>query len=203
MSTQTPSVLELAVYTVHEPDSFGAIQRQTHQAITTLQGNRGSLALCGRTGGLFADLVAWESLEAARVAADAVRMDSRFAPLMTAISQLRLYAHYVPSVNAETVLGELRSAPFVEVAAYAVADVVTHAGLQSLVHRALRAEAGYRGGTAARQHEDPRQFADFLGWENEVSHDRANETLQAREEFQPFFAGISEMSVFELFRVLE
>lgn len=90
----------------------------------------------------------------------------------------------------------------VELAAYAVRDVAVHAAIHSSVHDALRTVEGYRGGTLARQLEDPTAFADLLGWESVDAHKRAGEALQARVEFGTFFAGIGDMKVFELFSVL-
>lgn len=202
MSTQPAPVLELAVFTVREPDSFPAIQRQTHEAVATLSGHRAGLRLRGLTDGWFADLVVWDSLEAATRASNQVRGDPRFAPLMSSLAELRLYAHYRLGGDPSALLGELRGAPVVEVAAYAVRDVAAQLEVHGRVHEALRALAGYRGGAPAHQVEDPHQFADLIGWEHREAHQRAGEALQARADLGAFFSGLGEMKVFELFSVL-
>jgi hypothetical protein len=43
----------------------------------------------------------------------------------------------------------------------------------------------------------------LVGWEDAQAHDRAGAELQARSELAPFFSGIGEMKVFELFSVVE
>jgi hypothetical protein len=219
MSTQPAPVLELAVFTVREPDSFPAIQRQTHEAVATLSGHRAGLRLRGlraptSSGGLgsppalrappnlFADLVVWDSLEAATRASNQVREDPRFAPLMTSLAELKLYAHYRLVGDPSALLAELRGAPVVEVAAYAVRDVAAQLEVHGRVHEALRALAGHRGGAPARQVEDPSQFADLIGWEHREAHQRAGAALQARADLGAFFSGLAEMKVFELFSVL-
>lgn len=202
MSNQPTPVLELAVFTVHAPAAFPAIQRRTHDALTTLRGHRAGLGLRGLTDGLFADLVTWDSLEAAQQASSTVRDDRRFADLMTNIRELKLYAHYRLGVTPEAVLTELRGAPVVEVAAYAVRESAVHVAIHGRVHDALRALAGHRGGAPAHQVEDPSHFADLIGWENAEAHQRAGAALQGRADLAAFFSGIGEMRVFELFSVL-
>ncbi|MCA3010992.1 MAG: hypothetical protein INH41_01190 [Myxococcaceae bacterium] len=202
MSTHPVPVLELAVFTVRAPDSFPAIQHRTHDALATLAGHRTSLRLRGMTDGLFADLVAWDSLEAAQQASNTVREDPRFAALMTSITEIKLYAHYQLGVDTAALLAELRRAPVVEVAAYAVRDVAVQLDVHGRVHDALRALAGHRGGAPAHQVEDPGQFADLIGWENPEAHQRAGADLQERGDLAGFFSGIGDMKVFELFSVL-
>jgi hypothetical protein len=202
MSTQPAPVLELAVFTVRDPVTFPAIQRQTHEAVATLSGHRAGLRLRGLTDGLFADLVAWDSVEAATRASNQVQVDPRFAPLMTSLAELKLYAHYRVDVDTAALLAQLRRAPVVEVAAYGVRDVGVHMDVHGRVHDALRALVGHRGGAPARQVEDPSQFADLIGWEDAEAHQRAGAALQARGDLGAFFSGIGEMKVFELFAVL-
>jgi hypothetical protein len=202
MSTQPAPVLELAVFTVRAPDAFPTIQSRTHDALATLSGYRTSLRLRGMTDGWFADLVAWDSLEAAQQASNAVREDPRFAPLMANIAEIKLYAHHRLGVDPAALLTELRRAPVVEVAAYTVRDVAAHLDVHGRVHEALRASAGHRGGAPAHQVEDPGQFADLIGWDNPEAHQRAGAALQARGDLATFFSGIGEMKVFELFSVL-
>lgn len=202
MSTQPAQVLELSVFTVRAPDTFPTTQNRTHDALATLSGYRTSLRLRGMTDGLFADLVAWDSLDAAQQASNTVREDPRFAALMTSIAEIKLYAHYQLGVDTAALVAELRRAPLVEVAAYAVRDVAVHLDVHGRVHEALRALAGHRGGAPAHQVEDPGQFADLIGWENPEAHQRAGAALQARGDLAAFFSGIGEMKVFELFSVL-
>jgi hypothetical protein len=202
MSPTSTPVIELAVYTVRSPDAFPTTQHQMHEALATLSGHRTGLRLRGMSHGLFADLIAWESLEAAQQASNTAREDARFAPLMNEIIELKLYAHYRVGVDASLLLAKLREAPLVEVAAYAVRDPEVHDEAQAWLHEALRATSGHRGGAPARQVEDPVQFADLVGWEHAEAHEHAGATLQQREDLAAFFSGIGAMTVFELFSVL-
>ena len=109
-----------SVFTVRAADAFPAIQHRTHAALATLRGHRASLRLRGMSDGLFADVVAWDSLEAAQQASNTVREDPRFSALMSSIMELKLYAHYQLGVDPAALLAELRRAPLVEVAASTV-----------------------------------------------------------------------------------
>jgi hypothetical protein len=202
MSTHQAPVLELAVFSVHAPDTFPTTQSRTHEALATVSGHRTSLRLRGMTDGLFADLVVWDSIEAARQASHTLPEDPRFAALMSSIAEIKLFAHYQPSVDPTALLAELRRAPVVEVAAYAVRDIAVHVDVHGRVHRALQTVAGHRGGAPAQQVDDPGQFADLIGWENLEAHQRAGAALQARADLAAFFSGIGDMKVFELFAVL-
>jgi hypothetical protein len=202
MPTPSTPVLEIAVYSVHAPNAFPAIQLRTHDALATFRGYRAGLRLRAANDGVFADLVAWDSLEAAQQASNAVREDPRFAALMTSIEALRLYAHYRVAVDLVELLAELRRAPAVEVAAYAVREVADHLEVHGRVHEALRAQAGHRGGAPARQVEAPGEFADLVGWDGADAQQLAGAALQERAELAPFFSGMGEMKVFELFSVL-
>ncbi|MEN9578413.1 MAG: hypothetical protein RJA70_1422 [Pseudomonadota bacterium] len=202
MSPQPTPVLELAVFTVRAPDSFPEIQHQIHDGLATLPGHRAGLRLRGMSAGLFADLVAWDSLKAAQQAADTVREDPRFAALMSRIAELKLYAHYRLGVDIAALLVELRRAPLVEIAAYAVRDVAVHFDVHARVHDVLRALGGHRGGAPAHQVEDRAQFADLIGWEDSEAHQRAGAALEEHGELAAFFSGIGEIKLFELFSVL-
>lgn len=202
MAASSAVVLEVAVFTVREPRSFDAVQRRTHDDLATLRGYRRGLRLRGLSEGVFADIIAWESLEAAKRASALVQEDPRFAPLVSAIDQLRLYAHYQPSGEVGALIDALGRSPRVEIAAYAVRDVAAQLAAHSAVHEACRTLDGYIGGAPAQQIEDPSRFADLLGWSSVEAHHHAGAVLQARSELSGFFSGIAEMTVFELFSVV-
>lgn len=202
MTTSFTPVLEVAVFAVRSPDSFAEIQQRAHTALATLRGHCTGLRLRGGASGSFADVVAWESLEAAQSASVLVRDDPRFAPLMASIVELKLYAHYRVGADVVRLVDALRRAPLVEVAAYAVHDVAVHLAVHGQVHEAVRAEPGFRAGAGARQVEAPDAFADLVGWESAEAHHRAGAALQAQGALSAFFSGIGEMKVFELFSVL-
>jgi hypothetical protein len=202
MSTRPAPVLEIAVFTFRAPDAFPALQERTHEALATLPGHRAGLRLRGLTPGLFADLVAWDSLEAAQQASATVAADPRFAALLDGIAELRLHAHYRLGLDPATLLDALRRAPMVEVAAYAARDVALQREWHDRVHDALRALPGHHGGAPGQQVEDPEQFSDLVGWQDPEAHQRAGAALQGRDELSPFFAGLGALQVFELFSVL-
>jgi heme-degrading monooxygenase HmoA len=199
MSPQPAPVLELAVFTVRTPKTFSTIHQQTHDALATLAGYRTSVKLRGLSDGVFADLVVWDSLEAAQQASHAVREDPRFSSLMSSIAALKLYAHYRLATDTTALLAQLRLAPVVEVAAYTVRDVAVQLAVHGQVHHALRSLEGHRSGAPAHQIEDPTHFADVIGWENPEAHKRASEAILQRADLAAFFSGIQEMKVFELF----
>jgi hypothetical protein len=107
MSRPPVPVLEVAAYTVHDPATFATTQHHMHTAIATFSGHRAGLRLRGMNAGWYADLVAWESLESAQRASDAIREDSRFADMMAGIANLTLYAHYQTGVDALMLLTAL------------------------------------------------------------------------------------------------
>jgi len=147
MSTKAPTGIEVAVFTVRAPESFTELQHRAHDVLAMLRRYRTSLRHRGVTDRLFADLVVWDSLEAAQIGSGTVREDPRFAPLLSSIAELRLYAHYRPDVDIGDPVSELRRAPVVELAAYAVRDVGVHLEVHGRVHNALRTVDGHRGGS--------------------------------------------------------
>ena len=78
----------------------------THEALATLSGPRAGLRLRGLTDGLFADLVAWDSLEAARLASNTVREDPLFAACVEVTSLFTTLAWKVRGGHAENAIVE-------------------------------------------------------------------------------------------------
>ena len=192
-------VLEIAVFAVNDPSQFPPIQRRAHEALATQPGHLTGVRLRGLSDETFADLIAWESFEAAQRAASVVQQDARFSELMASIAQLRLYAHYRLTTDLVSLLDALRGAPVVEVAAYEVHDLATLTSVHGQVHDALRTRPGYCAGAPAAQIEHPSQRADLVGWMSAADHERAGQTLQARPELAPFFASVGPMHVFSLY----
>lgn len=201
MSTLHIPLLEIAVFNVRSAEQFPAVQESIHGALATLPGFRTSLRLRGRTNGLFADVVAWESLAAAERASLVVREDPRFAALAGSIAELQLYGHYTTVADVD-LFALLRPVPVVELAAYAVRDPAIHRDVQRRVHEALRAVVGYRCAASLQQVQGNAHFADLVGWDDANAHRRADTALQQRRDLSPFFSGIEQTKVFELFSVL-
>jgi heme-degrading monooxygenase HmoA len=195
-------VLEIVVFTVRAPGAFHELQRRTHAEVAMFTGYHSSLRLQGATSGLFADVVAWTSLEAAHRASAQLREDPRFAAMLASIERLAHYAHYRTAADLDALLDGLRGAPRVELAVYGARDPAAHHGAQARLHEALKGWPGYRIGAAARQVEEPDQFADLIGWESDEAQRSASAALQTRADHAAFFAGIGEMKVFERFTVV-
>jgi hypothetical protein len=199
-SKTSAAVLEVAVYAVRDPNRFGDVQRTAHKQFASFAGFQASVRLRSSANpAVFADLVAWQSLEAASEAAASAQKDPRFAPLFSAIDEMRLFAHYEIGTDQAHTIKALADAPLVEVAAYAVADVGVRAELHPQLHERLKNRPGFRGGRPGIQREDARQTLDLVGWESAAAHKQADVDLQAMPELSKFFSILGDVKVFELF----
>lgn len=93
---KTSHVLELAVCTVTDREAALAARRQAMQAVSRYPGFISwRAATACETADMLADLVEWETLEAARDAGKRVMTDPEFAPYMAAIGSVQLMQHFL------------------------------------------------------------------------------------------------------------
>lgn len=191
---RSKAAVEVAVFTVRSPDSFEAVQRQTHAELRTLGGFRESLRLRGTTSrGLFADIIVWDSLEAAQEASARVEEDPRFGALRTSLDQVCLYAHYAPYDGR--VLERLGEAPVVEITAYTLRSSGALAEGHEQIGTELRRQPGYLVGGSWRQLEDSNQFVEIVGWERTEDCEAASAALRTRPHLANLFARMGPPSV--------
>jgi|GEM_PF-7070615 len=195
--------LEVAVCSVTDPDSFSPLQRQTHENLAGFDGFVAGTALRGvEDASVRADLIVWSTPEAAAAAAQTIQKDERFAGFMQAIDKVRHFAHYT-GVTPDT-LAAVAKAPVVEVAAYAGVGEAPMEDLQAQVHRALESlDGSVASARGRRDGDDGLVLLDLIGWRDPSASAAAPATLQEKHpELAPFFAGVGEMTVFEMFEVL-
>lgn len=91
----TESILELAVCIVADRPAALAARHRAMQAVSSYPGfiSWRAVGSC-ETPGMLADLVEWETLDAARSAGERVRRDPDFAPYMASISAVMLMQHF-------------------------------------------------------------------------------------------------------------
>jgi len=202
MTMNAQPCLEVAVYDVSNPESFDPLQRDAHRKLATFPGYLTNLPLQGLDDATSrCDLVLWESLDAAKAAAEAIQQDECFIGFMSNIAEVRHFAHYGPIASES--LTELSSAPVIEVAAYEANPEVPMIALQASIHRALREVDGAFPAAAARQPKRATAMLDLIGWADQATHAAAPPLLQSRHpELAEFFKGVGEMAVFELFEVV-
>jgi hypothetical protein len=95
-SPEHTAVLEIAVYTVHTAaaESFPSIQLAVHQLIASMPGFRASSRLRGLDdAAVFADVIEWDSLEAAESAAAKVPSLQGAEGFLSAINVMRVFTH--------------------------------------------------------------------------------------------------------------
>lgn len=91
----TRHVLELAICTVTDKEAALAARRQAMQAVSRYPGFVAWRAVTAfETSDMFADLVEWETLDAAHAASKRVMTDPEFAPYMATISSVQLMKHF-------------------------------------------------------------------------------------------------------------
>ncbi len=92
----TNHVLELAVCTVTDKEAALAARRQAIEAVSRYPGFVSwRAATACETADMFADLVEWETLEAAQAASKRVMSDPDFAPYMATIGSVQLMQHFL------------------------------------------------------------------------------------------------------------
>ncbi|MGO4622666.1 hypothetical protein AB4Z34_08955 [Ensifer sp. 2YAB10] len=91
----TNSILELAVCIVADKPAAAEARNRAMQAVSRYPGfvSWRAAGSC-ETQGMVADLVEWETLDAAKSAGERVRVDPEFAPYMAAISTVMLMQHF-------------------------------------------------------------------------------------------------------------
>ncbi|NRP20072.1 hypothetical protein LPJGGPFB_03331 [Ensifer adhaerens] len=89
------SILELAVCIVADKPAAAAARQRAMQAVSRYPGfiSWRAVGSCEKAD-MLADLVEWETLEAARSAGERVRRDPDFAPYMASISAVMLMQHF-------------------------------------------------------------------------------------------------------------
>ncbi|MCA1404846.1 hypothetical protein I6F26_09395 [Ensifer sp. IC3342] len=92
----SPNILELAVCAVTDKDAALVARKRAMQAVSSYPGfvSWRALTAC-ETADMIADLVAWETLEAAQAAGKRVLTDPEFTPYLAAIGSVKLMQHFV------------------------------------------------------------------------------------------------------------
>lgn len=92
----TTHILELAVCTVTDKEAALAARGKAMQAVSRYPGfvSWRAVTAC-ETADMLADLVEWETLEAAQAAGKRVMTDPHFAPYMAAIASVQLMQHFL------------------------------------------------------------------------------------------------------------
>ncbi|WEX76597.1 hypothetical protein PYH37_004911 [Sinorhizobium numidicum] len=89
-------VLELAVCTVTDKEAALVARRRAMLAVSRYRGfiSWRAVTAC-ETMDMLADLVEWETLDAAQAAGERVLTDPEFAPYMATISSVKLMQHFL------------------------------------------------------------------------------------------------------------
>lgn len=220
MTTSNPeTTLEVAVYTVDDPARFVALRQAAQAEIA--RSEAGLLwwqTLCPLSPGLrqelpaemhgddaspqqlYADVVAWQSLAAARTAGERVASANEFAEFRGAITGMAHFAHYRALAPANQLHTTIANAPLVEIAAYDTSDPAVHAAAQELLYREkLPKQSGWRGGARLQHSSELNGAADLLGWQSIAAWQKTGAQMQSDPELAPFFNGLARTHVFSLF----
>ncbi|MCR9144434.1 MAG: hypothetical protein NXI24_19505 [bacterium] len=213
------ATLEIAVYTARSPEQHSAIRAETRKRLSQEAGflwwrplkiaPPGALPNSPDDGEsdhkpademLFADVLAWESIAAAKAAAEKVASDPAYGPFVESIADIRHFTHY-RAWNAAGRLNEiLTGARFIEIAAYTVQDAEQHLQAQRLLYEEkFPGRSGLAGGARLRRLDAERAFGDLLGWQSVEAWQATGAAMMADPDLKPFFEGIDESIVFALF----
>ena len=192
--------LEVAVYSVHDAESFGAIQRAVFVDLAEMEGFVHGLPLRHLDDPtLRADVVLWRSLAQAKQAADLLPTDPRFANFLQGIQEVKHFHHFSPS--PPEALEAIASAPVVEIATFRSPADKPMAALQRRLHRVLPQIDGVVAHLAGRNPEDPQISLDLIAWTRREAFEAAPAALvAARPELASFFEG-AETLLLELFEL--
>lgn len=198
--TTSSSVLEIALFLAR--DGLDPVWGPVHQTLAGFSGYETSVRLRSpTTAGLRVDLVAWNSIEFAQAAAEALQTDPRFSPFLEQIESVQHFGHY-RCQRPKTLLGDLSKAPLVEVALYPVQARAEHEALHGPIHEALGQRPGALAHAPLVHNEDTTIFGDLIGWQNRAAFEKTGTELNQVPKFQPFFANVQRPIVFELFEVV-
>lgn len=213
-SPTATATLEIAVYTVKSPEEYIAIREETRRLLSGEPGYLWWHTLhpapmdAGHSDGgqnsageqLFADVLAWESPEAAHAAAAKVEADRAYQPFVQAIARIHHFTHYRAWNEAAVLEKILNDSTFIEIAAYTVKDPEQHKAVHSLLYESkLPGTAGLVGGARMERLDNKRAFGDLLGWQTAEAFQATGAAMMQDPELKPFFEGSDESIVFALF----
>jgi hypothetical protein len=197
-----PRVVELAVYTLHDPTRFAPRRGQVHAALRGHPGFDRSWALRQVDGDLFVDVVVWDDLATAKRAAARISADPALAWFVSAIAEVRLFGHFSVAVGTLAALADAVDAPAVEIAAYRPSDPTLHGPQHRLVHSSKlpgRPEVVGNVGLAGLAGAEDGLMVDVVGWSSAAALPTVQAELMADPELSAFFDPANAMSVFALF----
>ncbi len=191
---------EVAVYTVTDEQVLAERHHEVHDRLRGYDGFVSSLALRRVDAlGVFADVVLWRDLAAAKAAAAAIGNDPELAWFGRGIEELSLFTHFTAATDIDGVVERLRAAPLVELAAYRPPAPGEHARLHRLLHRTkLRDRDGVLGAVALTGGEDG-LVGDLIGWASRDAWEATGAAMAADPDLAGFFDPAEHTAVFALF----
>jgi hypothetical protein len=184
-------VIEVAVFEAREPDHFTARQAALHDALGAFEGFVSAAPLRSiDEPSVFADLVVWQDLDAALVAADAVGSRPDLAWFRDALGAIRLFIHVRPFDDPSEIVSACSGAPVVEIAAYRPADADGHPIAHRLLHERHLSVEGVVAHTGLIG--DDGIVGDLIAWAGTDAHDRLRATLMAVPELSGIFDPVNE-----------
>ena len=197
------AVLEVMVYDVRDPEGFVPLAARVHRTASAYFGFEASLALVSLgPSPLFADLVAWTSLDAALVASHRLDYEPAFTAYQRALGEVRLFARYALVGSPRRLFEALRDAPVVEISAYGVRSRDFTAELHGRLHERLRTAPGFRVSAPLHSLGDATLRADLVGWRSVEAAAGLGAALGVDPELRPIARGLVERSVLSFFTAL-
>lgn len=192
-AAETPITLEIAVYHGRDAALVMPLRNSAQSAGAEADG-----LLWWRTGigadGAWLDIRAWDRAAQPLPESDALTayLDSLGDPVFEG---LMLAAPMAGSDLASL----LTEGPLIEVALYRVADVEVHRKVHPTLYDLLPERTGTLGGARLVSDSDEDVYGDLLIWPDATAWETAGRTMMAEESLAPFFNGVGETFVFQLF----
>ena len=194
--------LEIAVFEASDPDGFVAKQTDVHRLLGSLfDGYVTSLGFRSvAEPNVFADVVLWESADAAKAAAAALPDTPELAWFPPEIADLRFFEHLAPAREASDALTNIGGAPVAEIV------LLKPAMLDGFVeaHEALHVELANADVVVEElrlEINDNGVVGDLNAWTTADAMQEMAPQMMAKAELAPMFNPENEMMLFMPFMV--
>ena len=191
---------EIAVYEAKDPEGFAIDQLRLHEMLGSFLAFVRSVSLRSASEvAVFADVVVWESLEAAKAAAEELQSRPDMAWFGEALGPIKCFDHFEADMDPVEQFERLESAPVLELVVIRPGDADAFQAAQAVLHdQRLEARDGVVGHVRLPVNANG-LAGDFIGWRDHAAMEQTGAAMMDDPALAPVFSDTNEPVVFVTF----